>query len=264
MYYTNGPEIDPKISSTRDDNSKVILISVVGTLAVIGLLAGVFWWGQNNGKNTTSSSSSVASLSLSVGSSSASSASSTSSVASSSYASSSSASQSTIKTFSNAELGGFGFKYDSSIWGDPSIGCFYPSEVCVKELGKNITLSKKDSQAQLTMRLASQSDYPYGPVQLVCYTTDETLDIGSNWMRTRDPNSATSREFLRTTSTQSGTPPLAANRSNCDRTGIISYAAREISIGNIFKNAPTYLNVYLNFSGDNRGIADEIVKTITY
>ena len=259
MYYNNGPEKEQELVSPKDDNPKVILYTVLATLVAIGLLGGIFWWGQSIGKKSASSSSSVASLSLNLPSSSV------SSSASSSVTSSisSSSSQSPIKTFSNTELGGFSFQYDSTIWGDPVVSCFYPSEVCVKEIGKNITLNKKDNQAQLTLRLASKSDYPYGPVQLVCFTSDETLDVGG-WLRTRDPNSANSREFVPSSSLTNGTPPLAANRNNCDRAGLVAYAPRETTVGNIFKSAPTYLNIYLSFSGDNRASADNIVKTIKY
>jgi hypothetical protein len=239
----------------KQQGSNTIVLTIIGILAAIGLIGGAFILGQATAKNTnsTSSSSTITQVSSSGNSSS-----------SMSSSTSSSSTTNTIKTFSNSELPKFSFKYDSAIWSEPAVTCFYPSEGCVKELGKNINLSRKDGKGQLIMRLASEADYPYKPIQLVCFNDDSVLDIGNTWFRVRVPNLDTAREFTIISAFEKGTPPLAANRLGCDATGVTKYAPRELSVGNIYKNQPTYLNVNLNFSDANNGVADDIVKTITY
>ena len=246
------------MTDKTQQSSNTIVLGIIAVLAVIGLVGGAFMLGQNIPKNSSNSSSSLTSLSASTVS--------TNSSSSSVFAgaSSSSSAVNTIKIFTNSELGKFTFKYDSAIWSEPIVTCFYPSEGCVKELGKNINLSRKDGKGQLLMRLASESDYPYKPIQLVCFSDDTVLDIGNSWYRVRIPNLDTIREFILITAFEKGAPPLAALRSGCDTASVTNYAPRELSIGNIYKNQPTYLNINLNFSDSNNSVGDDVVKTISY
>jgi hypothetical protein len=246
---------------------KSILIGILSALVVLGLVGGGIWL-YNSGKGTGSSSSS-SSTALTTNSGSSKSAvvvvSSTQSNITSSIASSISSlvsstsigSNITLLTFNDSKLPGFSFVYDSTLWQKPIVAPF-GAQSGPGIGGQEITIARlNDIQATLRIQKFTNTQNVGGPLR-ECYSDNQNLDIGGGWYRLQVLNQTDGpglREFTDFAPTNAGVSTVGEN--NCANRAFYN------GFGKNAGNFPTY-NAKLTFIGDNKAIADDIIKSIKY
>jgi flagellar basal body-associated protein FliL len=256
---------------------KSILIGIVSALTVLGLVGGGIWL-YNSGKGTSASSSSSSTTTNSGSSKSASlvsssvqsvivssaatitsSAQGASSTGVSSAASTSAASNITLLTFSDSQIPGLSFVYDSALWKKPEIadfGTLSGPGIGGKEV--NLRLNNSKEGVTLTIQKFTNTQNVGGPLRS-CYTDNQNLDIGGGWFRlqvlnqTDGPGQRTFSDFAPTNEGQD----VGSNNPSCPNKAFYR------GFGSKTSSYPQY-NALLYFTGDNRSIADDIVKSIKY
>lgn len=249
MYYDEGPEIKSKTFNTKDDNPRVILWTVLGTIAVLGALFGAFWWGQNYSSNSKTSS--ISSLSLSLSSSgSASSTGSTSST--SSTTSSESSSVVALTEYTDPDYPTFKLKHDASwvlsVENDPSGYTTFKK--------KTVSLVKTGNGSKLSIILDKS---PHG-ASAFCLNSDQLVTLSAPWYRMRTPDGV--RYFIREANIDFNAPFSAGPGADCPAETTAS-ATNTLSIGGTTTSGHID-GIRLDLVGEDRAIADDLVSTVVF
>jgi hypothetical protein len=242
---------NPMYTEPKKDNPQVIIWTVLATIGAVLIIGGAFFWGQNWGKSTGSSSSSVAKLSLSIGSSS--SVSSSSSVTVSSSSASSSVAPTLNKTYVDSDYTNFSIKYDDT-W---TLDTATSGTAFVR---KTVSFTKVGNGSKVTINL-DNSGHGTGAL---CLSSDQLLDIGGGWSRLRGADGI--RYFNKTASFNTTPPfpiPEVGATGDCPA-GTVAVGGTYIDIPDTALSQAHIDGIKLDVVGDDRTIADEMIKTISY
>jgi hypothetical protein len=240
----------------KSDNSKVILYTVLGTVAVLLLLGAMFLLGKNLGGTKSASSVSLSSLSLSTSTSSSISSiisSSTASSVSSSISSSSSAPALVVKTYTDTDYKSVSFKYDDT-W-TVVVG---PNQFASGGyIRKDVVITKNGNGTKVTIQLDNAGHGIGGS----CANESQLLDIGSGWTRYR---SETGTRFYVKTAGINRTGPFAIPFSSelCAADTVASLGTN-LGVTDKTLESSHIDAIKLEVVGEDRSIADELIKTLT-
>lgn len=253
MYYNNGINNQDKKPTPIDDNGRVIILTVLATLAVLALVFAAFWFGQSSARRTSSSSSQNVSSSVASVSSSSTSFSTSSSASSSIATSSSSSASATLTTYADSNFTNFSLKYDAT-WtlttsNVSSDGVF---------VRKDVVLVKNGNGSRLTISLDNAGHGIGG----FCLSEDQIVDIGGDWSRVRVDGV---RYFNRTASFDK-TPPFVQPtiEGPACPSGTLATGSAYIDIPDTALTQAHIDGIKLELVGEDRAIADSIVKSINY
>jgi hypothetical protein len=254
MDYDNDFETTPQQNRfgkpTSSNSLKPILIGVVSALSVFVLVGGGVWL-YNKGKSSAAVSSSSTST-LSSSSATSVSQNSTSSTVNSSSSSSSVSSKAVLnKTYTDSIFTNFTFKYDDS-WNVTASPADAP--VAGGKESRIVLTHKNGSKVTATLHNAGHG------IRAYCLTADTQVDINNGWSRVRLDNG--DRYFVKTSLISSATPFFSDPGTPCPA-GTSNTVSTIFSINGTIESAHTD-GIKLELVGEDRAIADDIIRTLTY
>jgi hypothetical protein len=253
MDYNNDFENTPqdnrfgKPERVSGNPVQYVLIGVVSAFTLFALIGGGFWL-YNAGKTGASASSSTSTNSSQV-----STTSSTNTQSNGAVSSSSSVSSKAVlnKTFTDSVFTNFTFKYDDA-WTVVAAPADNPTPT-TKE--SKITLTHKNgSKVTATLHNAGHG------VRAYCLTPETQVDINNGWSRVRLDNG--DRYFVKTSLISSATPFFSDPGTPCPA-GTSNTVSTIFSINGTIESAHTD-GIKLELVGEDRAIADDIIRTLTY